>query len=773
MPPRHPFTPAALQKKSTPLQPVELPSCLPDDVLQRKKDKKKVDIDSQSLIVSNQARGKKYHNDLTPLAEKYPNSLGVLRQLLLGAELHVAKRIVSYQTHQDSYLSIIEFIEFLNSDEPINKRVASIGDIDGQTCLHFRAYLIRLHPGRTTNRKRYGAMRSIVGKLKKVYKGEAWVGAIFKWPRGPEHNETPTESYTSDVHNSLIDSCLQEISLLMKWMTQGQAVGNSIEGEELSLENVMYEIASIKSTSAKYTRNRDEDLFESRIKGYKFVSEYLSCSGLTIEEFLCLYRERGTELAALGRPIRGVRVTKGGIDESITTSDVIRTAKELLPDWPFFMPFEESINCLSTKWAAQFRSTIRAAPVEKKLLRLVQAMRLNIDGSEVEEGQMAYISTFAFTMSTIFPFALLLLIQTGWNLETLLSIGLDLHSHVEEDLLDSDYVIVYGIKGRTEKTQIHRSNKRDKFGAYQLLCFVESVMSKHAGSPHIKSINLFQFVLSKNLWGKYFEIVRELRSATFNYASKGFLARHGIITDPEAKDQVVEIRRLRTTYETRRKEQGLDIDQLASDMGHSDIDTTIWHYDSDQGSSDLFNRRLRGIQEKHVDDLRFYSARLVTDASLVELRKATEFPMPMKSDGSLRKLTAQLAVEESQVVHLISPSGQTYIASCLDSKMPDWPGARAFVPEGRSCNYFNRCPLCSKCVVFKEALPYIARRVCDLESLKSAVNTLEWENNFGDEFLALNKILDDWGDKSAVAHAYTLQSENTYALPITMIGPTE
>ncbi|MGY0522804.1 hypothetical protein, partial [Pseudomonas aeruginosa] len=74
-------------------------------------------------------------------------------------------------------------------------------------------------------------------------------------------------------------------------------------------------------------------------------------------------------------------------------------------------------------------------------------------------------------------------------------------------------------------------------------------------------------------------------------------------------------------------------------MGHSDIDTTVNHYDSDWGSAEILNGRLRKIQRKHEEDFRRYSANLLTDVSLVELREAT---LRCGSKEKLRSVVAPL-----------------------------------------------------------------------------------------------------------------------------------
>ncbi|MFV8781884.1 phage integrase SAM-like domain-containing protein [Microbulbifer sp. SA54] len=167
MSPKNPFTPAALAQKNRPAPKHTLPSNAPEDIKARQRRKKLEDFNDKSFSVKNQTSGRPFIDDFSPLALRFPANKALIQQLLLGAELHVGKRIVAYQTHQDTYYVIKEFIEFVNSNEPKNKSVINIGDIDWQLCLHFRAFLIRTYPARTVNRKRFGALKNIIQKTQK------------------------------------------------------------------------------------------------------------------------------------------------------------------------------------------------------------------------------------------------------------------------------------------------------------------------------------------------------------------------------------------------------------------------------------------------------------------------------------------------------------------------------------------------------------------------------------------------------------------------------
>ncbi|HFL2801773.1 TPA: hypothetical protein ACGWUX_006001, partial [Pseudomonas aeruginosa] len=228
--PRKPFSKSALESRERPTLQRKLPENTPQAIQERSTARGQVDVSAQGLLVRNKTTGtREYVRDFTDLVTEYPHHKLIVQQLLIGAQLHSAKRLITYQSHQDIYYSIQEFVLFLNSAEPINKSVKGVADVDGQVCVNFRSFLIRSYPGRTVNRKRYGALKNIFLSLKNKYKGQGWVGKGFEWPTGPGMNEKVTEGYSREIHNKLVEGCLIDIKFIMKWMESYNGV---VEGEK-------------------------------------------------------------------------------------------------------------------------------------------------------------------------------------------------------------------------------------------------------------------------------------------------------------------------------------------------------------------------------------------------------------------------------------------------------------------------------------------------------------------------------------------------------------
>jgi hypothetical protein len=744
----------------------------------RKDQRQQLDLQSVSLQVRNSTTTRYFHKDFKFLVERHPHHEHLLRQLLAGATKDIGQRLVAFQTHQEAYLGIEDFIAFLNSDEPLHKPVRCVADLDVQVANGFRSWLIRLFPGRGVNRKRYGRVRSAVTTLQKKHSSSLDVGAAFPWPPGPKTTDMPSESYPTAVFNRLVEACLADIKWISKTMSGFASVvaqETPLQEVERSLENLMHDVVKIEratraSGQVKATHRKG---FEWIIRRTEGVRRHIRENGMTMGQFLDLYRARGEELAARGRPTYGGRVSRYGLvddhDRNMSARIAVATAANRYPEWPLHMDLASADRLLSQEWHL---NTWDKESVDTRLYLAFSSIRVEPNGRVVEVGKMAYFSHFFFTFNTIFPFLLFVQLNTGWNLEAVLSLADHLDDHIEPDLLDEDYVIIYGSKHRTKSAVSHRSNVRSPYSVYRILRFVEAQVTRHKASPHYHPGQLWQAVLSKNLWNKVGRMVSPFNSKNWGVTSAAFLERHGIVVDPTKKKQTLEARRLRTTYETKRREQGLPIEAVSNLMGHGDVDTTDSHYDSDQASTELKNRRVRRLQAEFVADFRNYSARLAASATLTQLREAVSRAPDSKTRRDLlSKAAEELGIDDmDRVIHLISPEGQTYIAACADSLSPVWPGARDFVPAGQACRYFSRCCLCEQGVIFKEALPYVARRIKDLEALRLQVPAPEWLANYGDEMEAWEAVLNDWQPREDVAEARALAENGSVALPLTMRG---
>ena len=78
--------------------------------------------------------------------------------------------------------------------------------------------------------------------------------------------------------------------------------------------------------------------------------------------------------------------------------------------------------------------------------------------------------------------------------------------------------------------------------------------------------------------------------------------------------------------------------------------------------------------------------------------------------------------------------------------------------------------MCKQSIFFVEALPFVARRVMDLELLKHSIPIGDWTQNYGQEMEGWTWVLDSWNNNEQVAEAKEKCSQPRYALPLSLIG---
>ncbi len=592
-------------------------------ILQRATQRREFNFALVSLDVLNRTRTKNFERSFASIVAKHPHHEFLTKQLLHGAQLDLGNRLVSFQTHQDCYYGIEEFIGFLNYlYQPNHKNIRCVADIDFQTTRNFVAYLLQIFPGRTVNRKRYGRVKVVVNTLKRKIEKNPSIGDGMEWSQAPAQVGMPSESYSDEVFNQLIEASIKDIKFTMKMMNEYP-------------ENLEMAKGKISSLTIQVTR-------EGMVSGATRDESNFLCSALISHAY---------------------------------------------PDWPLFTPFSDASHLFSDEWRREQNGKIDDKD-ERYIYRLITRMRImttvqhHCSGETrpiaLEVGKLAYFCYFFFTIQSLFPFILFVQINTGWNLEAVLSLTDDLDSHLGEDLVDPDqYVLIYGTKWRTEAVLYCRSSKVHPYSVYNILRFVQQQIIKFKDSEHYHAGNLWQGILYKNLWNKLGKIVVTVDGSTYASESRNFLERHGISLKTKAKRPGIESRRVRTTWETKRREQGLPLETISEMMGHKGVDVTSAHYDSDAGSISIHHKKLRRLQTNWDDDFRNYGVRLSKSITLDQLRGAIG---TNSQYATIAKAAKEIgAVDDIAVIHLLSPEGQTYIAACLDSKSPTWPEAARFV----------------------------------------------------------------------------------------------
>lgn len=690
-----------------------------------------------------------------------------VRQCILATNQSLEGRKCSFTVVQDSYLGMKEFLDFCSSEDSRAARITSFEEIDIQLGRDFLAWYLLKFPARSVNRKRYGKVASIISHYKQRYKKSPHVGDILVWPSGPPMENNPTSGYAKENMNSMVESALSDIKFVMKEMTN---VSNNIDSWGIiHFRTPSIADACLDTAIWEKERKRVFNFPSDRVRAIcsrEIVRDACDALGIKSKDFFEIYLTLGDELSRSGTVFPSYSIVRGekfnhfsGMSTALSKEIAIKTFRHFVPSWPLGMSREDASATISHSNQSKLRDEVHNA------YKVMKHIRFGNEANPMEVGLMAYASNFYFTSATLYPFFAYVHQNTGWNAEAVLSIGSNFDEHISPDLIDPNYVVIWGWKGRNDSVVQHRSNTKSPFSVYSILRYVEKIV-KRMNSDSVKvGGTIWQYVMVKNLWDRYASVTAELNITSLGIASSTFLKRHNIFLDARQTKQRVDVRRMRTTVQTRRRENDYSIFDSSTQMGHRDIDTTWRHYDGDVHSVALKNQRIREVQKNLIEDNENYSARLIESTTLQELRAAIE-----KGHQFAYKLSEDDSLTQQQVLHLLSPNGQTYIAACTDRTRPTWEHASDFLSPGDSCTFFNKCALCKNSRIFQETLPFIFRRVRDLGLLKAELTMTDWFKNYSAEYDAWTEILSDWSDKEQLKDAERVSFLKQYALPFNMRG---
>lgn len=450
--------------------------------------------------------------------------------------------------------------------------------------------------------------------------------------------------------------------------------------------------------------------------------------------------------------------------------EILATIKNEWPDYPYYMTLD-SIKLL-------FGRQMDGSEQRQLKVRLEKALE-NCSGKiSFMNGQLGRGAIFAaqhFVPDTIFPFLLLMQIATGFNAECVKFMSDNFGGFIGDDLVDpANYAIIYGYKARTDKAIPVRSKKKQANGAYQLLQYVASIITKYKDSEHYIKGVLFQYtraMLATKNADQGLICSFHGNSNRFSRMGQAFVKRHAL----EALiGTTVDARKIRSGFGTILQEGGVSASQIGEHLGHRDAqetpETADKHYLSDTASIAVKNKAIAGIQNKLVSDIANYKTRIVSSKTLQQMRDAINSAKDAaERTKKIHEAAQELNLEEKVVVHLLDSGAQTYILACEDMTKPTWPGHEDFVKNGQ-CRQYNKCCMCKQAVVFPEALPFIAKRIMDIEDSQKTMTAIEWVTNLGDEHKAWTSILDAWNNKQQVEDAWEAAKNGKVPLPKVMRG---
>ena len=713
--------------------------------------------------------------DFNELVSKYPKNKALIEQLIAGMNEIIVPNC-SRNTIRDIAQGVRVFLEFLNNDNNLsNNFVTNLNDINIIVAQSFSNYLLSTYPKDSRCRKWFAAIRRIVQRLQELFPKDPSIGVGFPWPTGPGKNEGTIEGYHPREMKELIDACIQDIRNIKSFHQVYLSLDEELVTEEWNIENIMYYLheSMLKTEENRLKRKATE---RSWVKGIISRSprtqKAMAELGYTIEQLQNIYIQKGTELASRGRSPFATRITpRPDLDRAISQFNLaLGTLKKQFPLFPYYLPIDEAKGLLNSNNTDN--STIKAKdPLAYMVNSAVFKSCRKIKFMDGTLGKMAVYAAKHFVSDTLYPFFLLALINTGWNVESLLSISDDVDAHITPDLIDPEnYVIIHGRKKRGSNDKeflkvTRRSNKNKVLDTYQLLKYVESIITQYKDSPYYRPGHLWQFTIPEHKK----EVISSFNvQQNFNGVSKRFIERHNFkyfsdttgISHPKVRSGYVSIKQLLGETEG----------ELGEDLSHNDVGS-IDHYISDESTNLVLDLTIKEIQKQFVEDLTNFKVRIVESTSLQSLRNAiNDAKTEQEKLKQIKEEAVKLHLDEKTIIHLLDAGSQKYILACEDAMNPSWPGWDDYVGEGKKCRYFNKCALCKQAIVFPEALPYIARRILDLDKLKKSHSSSDWVLQYGDEYDAWNQILEYWNNKGQVKDAWELARMGFVVLPQIMRG---
>ncbi|WP_426136268.1 hypothetical protein [Pseudomonas sp. PWP3-1b2] len=340
-----------------------------------------------------------------------------------------------------------------------------------------------------------------------------------------------------------------------------------------------------------------------------------------------------------------------------------------------------------------------------------------------------------------------LMIQSGWNKETVLSIDPDNFEHILSGAVNENLKMLFGEKQKSQSIGkeyeapaqiLATSNSADPYAVCNLVRLAEKLSEPLLNHEFDVSTTLdngeelSKLFLFLRAWGDFKSTGGRHGSISFpksyHTAAKQFFDLYPVYENGKRLVAAKDIaRRLRPTWsQHRRRTDPLSIVSLQ--MGHAQQRTTDIHYDS---SGAAMQRRR------------------------VELRSALEEIMDLlgarKFEGLLGKRASELANVIPRFFHI--PGHTAPLWGCMDQTAPSWPGADRQLREGQKCFAIEKCLGCDKVWVTTDSLPYLHERLSHIEQDLYDRDESGFTRRLSIEKEIIEFLFESWDDQDAVLDA--------------------
>lgn len=428
-------------------------------------------------------------------------------------------------------------------------------------------------------------------------------------------------------------------------------------------------------------------------------------------------------------------------------------------------PFKFNIDDLRQKYSGSRTSIIEECDDSIKLiLNKLHFVRAKFNRFYGRQGQ--YMMSLDEHFGLYYPTAIdmaglatLMMLQAGWNKETIMEVDKDNFEHPLTSIIEESIKIICSEKFRSQGSNVPYADPKQILAAsdadnpYSLYNLI--LLAKEFTAPLASFLNgiidpyrnrqvntLFVYVRPSIAWTKS-EGATGLATldyaAQFSYAMREFLEHYEVIDNGKRLTSSSEItRRLRVSWLFYNAETA-PFAFLSQLLGHQSRDTTDQSYDNSSAAHARRLKRLRSALEHIVDLLR-----------------------ARKFKGLLGKRANTQATTKLSIFFL--PGLERPLWACGDRYKPDWPGAPKLT-KGSKCVALEQCFFCSRVWILEDSLPYLIERLAHIDELLRDGSVAEFGNRLEAEQEEINAILAAWPDGDAIDEALQFRTMNSPLLP--------
>lgn len=340
---------------------------------------------------------------------------------------------------------------------------------------------------------------------------------------------------------------------------------------------------------------------------------------------------------------------------------------------------------------------------------------------------------------------LMMMLQVGWNKETVLDLDPNNFEHVLSGTIDEKQRLITAEKNKGQgsnlpyfnpKTMIAVSNTNDKYSLFNLVRLanelslpLQQIPLEEAVTLNKKYSPLFCCIVDKADWKKKSRFSTMGNTKTSSRGVRDFLSKYEIVhggTRLKTSSQI--LGKLRPTWVyLKRKTDPLSVVQMAT--GHASPVTTDIHYDNSPNA--------KKDREKRLSD---------TINDIGEKFKTR------KLNGLLPQESNEQSDSKTIVIFSI-PGHKRELWGCSDQTNPTWNNHELYVKPKEKCFHINKCWACKNLRLFSDSLPYILDRNDYLERSQLEMPEIEFAQLFLSEYKALKWVVKNWGNKEEIKSA--------------------